>query len=288
MWEKLKDLKGRLIIHLSILFLASILIYTSVFFISKILVFFVVSGIIFLANLEFQHLAKAKGIAYSIFPSIPIIFIWPALVSFSVNGSQLSHLYVALVFLTLLAFVIMNFKKIDQSIASVSIQTFSHIYITIPLSLIIAILHIDGIGLLNDGRIWLAYLICVAKGSDVGGYFIGSLYGKRPLAPQVSPKKTIEGCYGAFALSIVVSLSFWVISRYCPPGLFSISFIESVLLGFFISLIAQIGDLSESLFKRDAKIKDSSSIPAVGGILDIVDSLIFTTPLLYCYLALFR
>ncbi len=288
MWEKLKDLKGRLMIHLSILFLSSILIYTSIFTISKILVFLVVAAIIFSANLEFQQFARAKGVYYSIVPSIPIIFLWPGLILLSFNGVELPHLFLVLIISSLLAFVIIAFKTIDNAIATVSIQTFSHLYITIPLSLLIAILHIDALGVANDGRIWLAYLICVAKGSDVGGYFIGCLFGKKQLAPFISPKKTVEGAYGAFGLSILVSLGFWWISTYCPPGLFSLNLVEAVLLGFFVSAIAQLGDLSESLFKRDAKIKDSSSIPAVGGILDIVDSLIFTTPLLYSYLVLFR
>jgi phosphatidate cytidylyltransferase len=135
---------------------------------------------------------------------------------------------------------------------------------------------------------FLAYLICVSKGADVGGYFLGSWLGKRPLAPTISPRKTIEGAIGGVVFSIIISMAFYALTFIIPISLFSISFVEALFLGFGLSFLAQLGDLSESVLKRDAKLKDSSSIPAVGGVLDILDSLIFTTPLLYCYLMIWR
>lgn len=288
MWEKFKDLKGRLAIHSVIIALASIVIYLSIFPLSKFFILLLIISVLFFANSEFLHLAQAKGIEYSIWASLPIIVFWPTLTLFSSTGKDMFAGYVFLSCLSLLIWVISSFRKIENAIITISVQVFSQAYITIPLSFTIGILFMDSVGFKNDGRIWLTYLICVSKGADVGGYFLGNWIGKRPLALRISPKKTVEGAVGAFTTSILISLAFYGITFLVPQSLFSLSLLEAIFLGFFVSLVAQLGDLSESLLKRDAKIKDSSSLPAVGGVLDILDSLIFATPLLYCYLMIWR
>jgi phosphatidate cytidylyltransferase len=288
MWEKFKDLKGRLLIHSVIIALASIVIYLSVFPLSKFFILLLVISVLIFANLEFLHLVKVKGLDYSIWLSLPMIIFWPTLTLFSSSGKDVFAGYVFLSSLSLLIWILNSFKKIENSINTISVQVFSHAYITIPLSFAIGILFMDSVGFKNDGRIWLTYLICVSKGADVGGYFLGSWIGKRPLAPKISPKKTVEGAVGAFIFSILISLAFYGMTFVVPKSLFSLSLLEALFLGFLVSLVSQLGDLSESLLKRDAKIKDSSSLPAVGGVLDILDSLIFTTPFLYCYLMMWR
>lgn len=288
MWEKFKDLKGRLLIHSLTITIASLVIYLSIFPLSKLFILLLVIFILYLANLEFSHLAKAKNLQYSVLSSLPIIILWPTLTLFSASGKEVLVGYVLLFCLSLLIWFINAFKRIENCINVLSAQVFSQAYITIPLSFSLGILFMDSVGLKNDGRIWLAYLICVSKGADVGGYFLGSWLGKRPLAPTISPRKTIEGAIGGVVFSIIISMAFYALTFIIPISLFSISFVEALFLGFGLSFLAQLGDLSESVLKRDAKLKDSSSIPAVGGVLDILDSLIFTTPLLYCYLMIWR
>jgi phosphatidate cytidylyltransferase len=116
--------------------------------------------------------------------------------------------------------------------------------------------------------------------TDVGGLFTGKFLGKRKLLPVVSPNKTVEGAIGGIVASIITSVAFAYFGSL-------MSILGSIVLGFIISLFAMLGDLSESLLKRDGKIKDSGhNIPGLGGILDMVDSLLFTTPVIYLFLRL--
>jgi phosphatidate cytidylyltransferase len=114
--------------------------------------------------------------------------------------------------------------------------------------------------------------------SDVGAYFVGRLLGRTKLMPAVSPAKTVEGSIGGIALSVVIC---WVYVRYlmAPQGQLALTRSGMVIFGVVIAAVAQMGDLFESLLKREAKVKDSSSLlPGHGGFLDRVDSLLFVLP----------
>ncbi len=127
-------------------------------------------------------------------------------------------------------------------------------------------------------RILLVYLLAVTKFSDVGAYVIGSLIGKHKMIPRISPGKTWEGFAGAILTSLVISM---VMSHFTGV----LSFNSSILLGILLPLISVVGDLAESVIKRDASIKDSGhTIPGIGGALDLIDSILFTAPVLYFYL----
>ncbi len=125
--------------------------------------------------------------------------------------------------------------------------------------------------------LWLFFLIAVTKATDTFAYFVGKRYGHNYFVPKLSPKKTIEGALGGLAAAIITALLFLPLFPHS-------SWVELSLLGLSLGVAAEFGDLAESLLKRDANIKDSNVLPGFGGVLDIVDSLIFTTPLLYCYL----
>ena len=114
---------------------------------------------------------------------------------------------------------------------------------------------------------------------DTGAYFIGSWFGRHPLMPSVSPGKTLEGAVGGIALSIAgILIARAVLAPY-------LSIPVAVGLAFIASIVGQLGDLAESMIKRDVKIKDASAtIPGHGGVLDRFDSLLFTSPLLYYFL----
>ena len=111
--------------------------------------------------------------------------------------------------------------------------------------------------------------------SDIGSYFIGKSFGKRSLSP-ISPSKTIEGLIGGIFCSILLAIFFAFLLNWENP------FIVGILYGILISFLALVGDLIESMMKRDAKIKDSGTfLPGHGGILDRIDSYIFTPSVLY-------
>ena len=111
--------------------------------------------------------------------------------------------------------------------------------------------------------------------SDIGSYFIGKSFGKRSLSP-ISPSKTIEGLIGGILCSVLLSIFFAFLLNWENP------FIVGILYGILISFLALVGDLIESMMKRDAKIKDSGTfLPGHGGILDRIDSYIFTPSVLY-------
>ena len=162
---------------------------------------------------------------------------------------------------------------------------FGALYIIIPLGLLLKILYPSVMNpSLHDGRLWLTYLIAVTKVTDMGGYFLGKLWGRTKLAPHISPGKTVVGAVAGFFSAIGLSLVFFLISHQFAPHSFSLSLGEAIILGGLMGIFAQLGDLAESLLKRDARIKDSSTLPGIGGVLDLIDSLLFTIPVLYLFL----
>jgi phosphatidate cytidylyltransferase len=124
----------------------------------------------------------------------------------------------------------------------------------------------------------LLFPVLLTWASDVGAYFVGRLIGRTKLMPSVSPAKTVEGSLGGIALSVVIC---WAFVRYLmvPQGQLGLSPVGIVAFGVLIAVAAQLGDLFESLLKREAKVKDSSNLlPGHGGFLDRVDSLLFVLP----------
>ena len=128
----------------------------------------------------------------------------------------------------------------------------------------------------NSSGLYLTLISCLLiVASDIGSYFIGKSFGKTPLSP-ISPSKTIEGLIGGIICSILVATSFAFLLNWQNP------FLIGILYGILVSLMALVGDLIESMMKRDAKIKDSGTfLPGHGGILDRIDSYIFTPSVIY-------
>ena len=133
-----------------------------------------------------------------------------------------------------------------------------------------------------ENRYLLIYLLAVTKFSDVGAYVVGSLIGRHKMIPRISPGKTWEGFAGAIATSLTISLA---LTYWLGAPIHAMSLTSGVVLGLLIPLISVVGDLAESVVKRDASIKDSGrTIPGIGGALDLIDSLLFSAPVLYFYL----
>jgi phosphatidate cytidylyltransferase len=133
-----------------------------------------------------------------------------------------------------------------------------------------------------NGTYYVLYFILVTKFSDTGAYAVGSLIGKHKMIPRISPGKTWEGFAGAVVVSTLASLLF---AHFAGDRLTGMNWKHAVILGALLSTAAVIGDLIESLFKREAGVKDSGGyFPGIGGILDLLDSLLFNAPLMYLYL----
>lgn len=121
--------------------------------------------------------------------------------------------------------------------------------------------------------------------TDMGAFFVGKKLGRHQLAAQISPKKTVEGAIGGLVTAVISSalippLASWIDS----PFALQVTLWQTLILGCLIGILSQIGDLGESLLKRDAGIKDSNQLPGLGGVLDMIDSLVFTLPLGYFFL----
>lgn len=135
----------------------------------------------------------------------------------------------------------------------------------------------------QDGRMLLFYGILVIKFTDIGAYFTGCAIGKHKLIPKISPAKTWEGVMGGVTVSVLVSLiTLWGFG-FTVSGV-EFALVDGVILGVLLSVSGILGDLVESMLKRAADIKDSGHwIKGMGGLLDVLDSLLFAFPVLYLY-----
>ncbi|NQT91051.1 MAG: phosphatidate cytidylyltransferase [Candidatus Omnitrophica bacterium] len=179
-----------------------------------------------------------------------------------------------------LAVFILQFRrrKTEQALVGIATTVFGIFYISWLFSFMIKLRFMPPHGF--DGRFLVLYLLLVTKSGDIAAYFIGTYFGKHQLIPRISPKKSVEGTVGGLIASFLAA----VIFRGFLP---SVNITHIFILGFLLSILSQIGDLSESLIKRDCKVKDSGTFfPGLGGMLDLIDSLLFTTPIFYFYLRL--
>lgn len=177
--------------------------------------------------------------------------------------------------LMLLFLIIMQFKRRNNSgvIVDISTTVFGIIYVSWFFSFLIKIRQLDG------GTGFFIAVLLITKLGDIGAYLIGKRFGRTPLMPRISPKKSVEGAVAGLVFSVCGALLSKPLLNFTYPHL--------IFVGIFIGLLGQIGDLSESLIKRDCQVKDSGNIlPGMGGVLDEIDSLLFTAPVFYFYLSI--
>ncbi len=167
-----------------------------------------------------------------------------------------------------------------KGILAIATTLFGLMYVPWLLNFIQKINFFPGLG--GDGKFYVLYFIVVTKFSDTGAYAVGSLIGRHKMIPRVSPGKTWEGFGGAVVVSTGASLLF---AHLAGTRLAGMTWGHAVVLGVVLSTAAVVGDLIESIFKREAGVKDSGNFfPGIGGILDLLDSLLFNAPLMYLYL----
>ena len=169
-------------------------------------------------------------------------------------------------------------KSNTAGILAISTTLFGLMYVPWLLNFIQKIVFFPGV----NGAHYVVFFILVTKFSDCGAYVVGSLIGKHKMIPRISPGKTWEGFAGAIITSVLASLTY---AYFAGERLAGMNWAHAVILGVILSVAAVVGDLIESIFKREAGVKDSGRFfPGIGGILDLLDSLLFNAPLMYLYL----
>lgn len=239
--------------------------------------------ILFFGTKEYVQILRNKGFH----PSLSLIFI--ACIAFATliffHRFDLLPFVVTLSIIT--SFCVVLFKGRQPYIANVATTITGFMYCGwLPCHILLirqfGMNHVNAFKVnLNEG-LWLTVLIfLIILVTDIGAYYFGSKHGKTLLAPVVSPKKTVEGSLGGTFCALLIAIT----GTFYNTGL---TLLQCVILGLIVTLSAQLGDLSESLIKRDAGVKDSSNIlPGHGGFLDRFDSYIFALPAAYYYIAYF-
>jgi phosphatidate cytidylyltransferase len=191
---------------------------------------------------------------------------------------------------TLLLFLLVVFgrqmflKRPDLvPLETMAFTLFGLFYVPWPFSYVAKIVYLTPAA---DGHVtghwYVLFLVLVTKFSDMGAYLTGSLIGKHQLVPHISPKKTWEGFFGALVFSVGGGCG---LVALMPQKLALIGYPNAIVLGLVLGLAAVIGDLAESLIKRSCAVKDSGRfLPGIGGALDLIDSILFTAPMMYFYM----
>jgi phosphatidate cytidylyltransferase len=195
---------------------------------------------------------------------------------------------------TLLTLMILQLTKqeIRQAIASVSETFFGVIYVAWLLSYAVSLRFISGelerrYGHILEPQIgffFMVFCLVAVVGSDVGAYFVGRRYGRRKLAPLISPNKSVEGAFGGVLTGGLLAVATKLVFTWFIPGDLAqdLGWGAAFVFGLVLAAVGVLGDLIESVLKRDAAIKDAGNLlPGVGGVLDRIDSALLGIPVMY-------
>ena len=251
-------------------FIMGTIVMTSIIY-GGIALLLVVFAIVVLGSKEYVKILEHKGF----YPSLKIILASATLLAGILFFHKTEYVASALVLCSFMAFLSVLFRGRQPYIANVATTILGFVYCGyFPLNLILlrdmsSIEYHDGLGFVV--MMFTAILL-----TDVGCYYAGTKFGKHKLAPVISPNKTIEGSIGGVVCAILGAV---VIGYFIQ-----VEWYFSAIAGLICTIFAQIGDLCESMLKRDAGVKDSgNSLPGHGGFLDRTDSFIFTIPVMYYF-----
>jgi phosphatidate cytidylyltransferase len=284
-FNKMSHLNQRIIVSGLAICIVLLSVYLSSFAYFRPLFLLTVSAIIGGAVWEYYQMSKSKGCRPLDIFGIVSTVAYVVAVFLSTQNSEVRMLpeaTLAIVFALSFAYY---FAKGSSPILNLAVTFFGILYLAVPLACFVNINYFFLPDATQDGRWWLVFLLLVVKMTDIGAFFVGKTFGRTLLAPSISPKKTWEGAVGGLITGLFSGLIFYLVTSYAfASSPLDITFRSAFWLSLCMSLIAQFGDLAESVLKRDAAIKDSNQLPGLGGILDIVDSLVFTTPFVYIFL----
>ena len=230
----------------------------------------------------------------SIFSSIALVLLVaiPAILGKGSNEGQSLAVTACLSLVIIGGFIrAMREEDLKQGLQKQLISLAGFLYIAWSLSFLMRLYFAEGIAM--SGRYLLVYLVVVTKCSDIGAYCTGMTTHKlsggknHKIAPRLSPGKSWEGFFGGMALSVGIALymesSFGAKLDYAGHDVINTT--SAIIIGMIAASLGFIGDVCESIFKRSADVKDSgNTIPGMGGVLDVLDSLVLVAPLFYLYL----
>ena len=283
--KRLADLNKRLLVSVFVVaFVGFLITFSQVKWVGTLLVLSV-AGAAVMGVWEYIKLAHAKGLKPASNLMMGLAFCEVLAFFFAQKSRYSSLLPLAILIIGVVTFFIFHFKESHNALEHIAVEFFGVCYVALPLCFMLGILYPISSHLIpQDGRWWLGYLVIVTKISDIGAYFVGRLWGNHKLAPVLSPKKTVEGAVAGFFAAVGASILLYLLGKNFSNGMFDLSLADSIWMGMLIGIVGQVGDLAESLLKRDALVKDSNNLPGIGGVLDLLDSLLFTAPIVYLFL----
>lgn len=239
---------------------------------------------VYIGSKEYVQILENKGF----YPSLKIMFYSDAIFALLAYFDRFDLVTIAFTVCSIGAFMWVLFRGRQPYIANVSTTILGFVYSGwFPLHLLlIRGLNTQGykgflkLNIQNDGLGYVVFLFTTILLTDTGCYYFGKKFGKHKLSPVISPQKTVEGAIGGTICALIGAL---IIGHFIHLPLY-----HRIILGFLCTFFAQVGDLCESLIKRDAGVKDSGSIlPGHGGFMDRTDSYVFTIPVMFYYLKYF-
>ena len=235
-------------------------------------------AIVFLALAEFCQLTKAIGVGRVVAFLFSLLFCLLAFRNIIHQEDTGLFLGFFVTFVLFGAFLVQILQdKAESGFLSAAVLVIGAIYIGWAFGY-----HVIQLRSLKDGQSFTCFLLIIIWACDSIAYFYGKRLGKHKIRPNISPGKTIEGAVVGLLFSVISGFGLWC---FLLPKYIGIK--EAVLAALIIGITSQISDLSESIIKRAADVKDSGTlIPGHGGALDRIDSMIFATPALYYYLRL--
>ncbi|HPT17425.1 MAG TPA: phosphatidate cytidylyltransferase, partial [Kiritimatiellia bacterium] len=277
----LPAIKHRLISGFSI---AGVL-FAAFFFLPDAGIPFVLAALAALMTLEFYQLMTAGGVAnfrvYGTLGAVALVFVtWCA----GVRGDRGTWDAVVL-FLVTIGIFLRQFpqKNNPHPLRTIGGTLFGILYVGLLWNFLTKLLLFGrppdfAASIYWPGRWLLLYAVFAAKFTDIGAYLVGCAIGRHKLIPRISPGKSWEGVFGGLFVGTLAGT--WLVwglrDVFAPLGL---TWPRAIPLGLVLSVCAVVGDLTESLFKRAANVKDSGGVvPGMGGTLDVLDSILFTAP----------
>jgi phosphatidate cytidylyltransferase len=234
---------------------------------------------------ELYRMASRSGISPFVLPGIATAAALPVYARMTELGQLQSPATIAaIVVLSLLGGALWVRGVEGRPLEAVAVTVFGAVYAGGLLSWAYLLRHHRFVASDLAGTALVMYPIAVTWASDIGAYFVGRWLGRAKLMPSISPGKTVAGAIGALVIAALASAAYdgFVLGPYAQLG---VGTVVAIVLGVVVSGAAQIGDLVESMLKREAGVKDSSGLlPGHGGILDRLDSLYFVLPVSYLLL----
>ncbi len=251
---------------------------------------------------EFYGIIEAKGLRPQKLAGI-VGGVLLGIVTFVGNEYQTNVLLTG-VFLVVMIFQLLK-QDVAEAILGISATFFGVFYVGWLMAHAILLRRMDEIlsvkyGALGESSFWignafvdhllgpflLIFCIVTVAGTDVGAYFVGRRFGRTKLAPRISPNKTVEGAVGGAAVGVILGLVLWGIFHFWVFEKPVLPIEQALVIAVLLAVVGILGDLAESLIKRDADAKDTGTlIPGMGGLLDRIDSCMVAFPVLYYYMS---